>query len=68
MRSVTVDRVFMNELGEEISMSVTYDEKGITVVAIKPEAEVTTTWTPLEAGMVRDLIDLVAFNNYSPQT
>jgi len=46
----------INESGNLITMSVTVDDDGVTVLASGPTSEVEHTWTPLEA---RELIRLL---------
>ena len=48
---------FINELGNDISMDVVSDDRGITVSAAGPTSQVEHTWTPLEAQRLRDLLN-----------
>lgn len=50
------ERVFRNELGNLITMRVVRDDRGVTVVAAGPGSEVEHTWTPVEAGVLRELL------------
>lgn len=50
---------FKNELGNDISMDVVSDDRGITVSASGPTSQVEHTWTPLEAKHLRDLLDQI---------
>ncbi len=48
---------FKNELGNDISIDVVSDDRGITVSASGPTSQVEHTWTPLEANHLRDLLN-----------
>lgn len=47
---------FVNELGNQIEISVTEDDRGITIIATGPTSVCEDTWTPLEAAVLRDLL------------
>lgn len=51
-------RVFTNELGHEIYMKITRDNRGVTVTAEGPETDVEHTWTEIEARNLREMLSL----------
>ncbi len=58
--SFAIATEFTNEVGNEITMSVGYDHRGVTVYAEGPTSSIEHTWTPMEAVAVMQLIqDLV---------
>lgn len=47
---------FTNELGNVIRMNVVIDDRGVTVEAEGPTSLVEHTWTPMEATVLRELL------------
>jgi len=57
MSEFEIKQEFVNEQGNQIEMSVTYDDRGVTVTASGPKSSVEHTWTPLEAKVLHFLLD-----------
>lgn len=53
-----VEFQFVNELGNTILITVTRDQRGITIFASGPTSEVEHAWTPNEARAIRDLLNV----------
>lgn len=51
-----IQRKFINELGNQIEMSVVSNETGITIFAKGPTSDVEHTWTPLEIKNLREML------------
>lgn len=49
-------RIFVNELGNEIRMNIIVDHRGVTVEAEGPTSRVEHTWTPMEATVLRRML------------
>ena len=56
---IRIKTELVNELGSEIEISVTVDERGVTVEAQGPTSQMEHTWTPFEAQAIRHLLELV---------
>lgn len=57
MSEFEIKQQFVNELGNQIEIAVTYDERGVTVTASGPNSLVEHTWTPMEAKVLHFLLD-----------
>jgi hypothetical protein len=56
---IMIHRKFVNENGNEISMEVVHDARGVTVTAQGPDSQVEHIWTPVEASTLRELLGLL---------
>lgn len=56
---IIIKRMLINELGHEISLSVTHDQAGVTISAEGPTSQVELIWTPMEAMAIRELLELL---------
>ena len=54
-----IGRCFENELGNEITMEIVHDERGVTVYASGPTSEVEHTWTLKEAENLCELLNIM---------
>lgn len=51
------EKTIVNELGNDIHFRATDDSEGITIFASGPNSEVEHTWTPMEAVVIRDMLN-----------
>ena len=51
-----MERTFRNELGNTIRMNIVVDDRGVTVEAEGPTSLVQHTWTPMEATVLRRML------------
>lgn len=56
---ISVRREFMNEIGNQISILVQHDPRGVTISCFGPTSEVEHTYTPMEARVIRELLTLL---------
>lgn len=56
---ISLVKDFVNEFENEISIEIIRDEKGVTIYAKGPNSEVEHTYTPMEAIVLRELLELL---------
>lgn len=54
---IKLSREFVNELGNTVTISVTYTETTVTISATGPDSEVEHVWTRSEAAVIRALLN-----------
>jgi hypothetical protein len=54
---VAFSRTFENELGNEVTITVTYTRDTVTISATSATSEVEHQWTRMEAAVIRALLN-----------
>jgi hypothetical protein len=56
---ILIRRDFINEAGEEVSIEVIEDVKGVTIARTRPEGQTETLYYPTEIAVLRELLGLL---------
>jgi hypothetical protein len=56
---ISIQTTFKNENENEIQMTITHDEEGVRVQAFGPTSHVNHVWTPVEAKVLRTMLELL---------
>jgi len=56
---IMIRRDFKNESGEEVTMEIFHDVKGVTVTVTTAQGPTETIYTPIEAAVLRELLGLL---------
>lgn len=54
---VKIEHRFQNEHGEDVAISATYDQRGITVSVAPSRLQLPQNWTPLERRVLKYVLD-----------
>jgi hypothetical protein len=56
---IMIRRDFKNESGEEVTMEIFHDVKGVTVTVTTTQGQTETIYSPTEAAVLRELLGLL---------